>query len=1184
MKITDLEIEGFGVWKGLNLKDLSGKLTVIYGHNEAGKTTLMQFVRSALYGFHQQERARYLPPVYGGRPGGALCLNHRLGEYRLQRYVAPKGSGIDREEIGVTDSQGRVQPDHFLGKLLSGIDEAIFTNVFSVGLRELQELGTLNDSEAAQHLYAVAGGLDRVSLIEVRRELVVSRNRLLHEEKSQCQIRKLLQRRREHENKIRHYQEETRCWAHRRTDENDLTTQIEATKENLAQVRDEVRVHEAAMSVQEKWQKRIALDDRLSKISLAGRLPYDAVDQLEELKKNVRRFSRRQSALRVQMKQLDRRRKKITLNRVLLKQRARIESLDEQQAWATTVQSQITRIEGEIDELQHKVQLEQERLGDATQDADSPPMVSGQAMIKLRESAQAVREAKRRLSALKQRLERGESLRERDAEQLENLLNSRGERDLLAAVETAGKLVELLRRRMELDERLEQLKRHGQDLEEASREQLRRKVLTNHQIGLVGAVFSLGLVLLLTSVFGWIPVLGFLAGTRWVLAFLGLGCLVGAVVSKSVCEQAAHSRWKDCQQQRRSMTSQVAQSESERKELDEQLPVGGGPLVVRLKHAEADLEKLQQLLPFDAERQTSSSALDADQQRIAGAVEEFKEARGRWRRLLGSNGLSAGLKSADLVVVARQSRRIRQLQRQIREKSKELEQRKQEISTVTERIGRLLAETGVDGDGRDALEQFEALNGALADQVKRVERRGDLKRQHQTLKHRYLKCGRHIENLRRRLRSLFSDAGVADEREFRTSAGEASRAYNLRQQRDELTQQIGNALGSQVSEETITELLGVAGQADVEQRLEQLWDRQQEHEQDLNALHEKRGQLKASAEQSRLDRRIAAELVDLGCVNEQFRIAFQRWKMLALASRILDVVCENYEAQRQPETLQEASQHLEQLTDGKYVRIWTPLTEDVLLVQDHQGQSLSAETLSSGAREQVFLSLRLALTAMFSRRGMDLPMVLDDVLVNFDVERSRAAARVLRDFAKEGHQIILFTCHEHIMKMFRALRVDVRTLPDYRKLAQREVARSQRKRRKTRKSGEPVERLEEKQSEPAETVAVESAEVHPVNHEHPSPPPGEDIQNPPREIWENNVTWHAESLEPVGKIPEPYSAEQKPTDLAEDSLENERGEYLVVHAAHKAQPSGIKGRRAKEDSTEVSADGTQDPGRDMLGS
>ncbi|MBP62534.1 MAG: hypothetical protein CMJ62_13515 [Planctomycetaceae bacterium] len=1176
MKITDLEIGGFGVWKGLNLNDLSGKLTIIYGCNEAGKTTLMQFVRSALYGLQEQRRARYLPPVYGGRPGGALRLKHRLGEFRLQRYLSHKGSGIDREEIGVTDSEGRVQPDNFLEKLLSGIDEAIFTNVFAIGLRELQELGALNDSDAAQHLYAVAGGVDRVSLIEVRRELIVSRDRLFHEEKPQCLIRKLLQRRREHETKIRHYQEETRSWAQRRTGEDDLTSQIAATKEDLAQVREEVGTHEAAMSVQEKWQQRAALDDRLSKISPVGQIAYDAVDRLGELKKSVRRFSRRQSALKVQMKQLRRRRKQITLNRSLLKQRSRIESLDEQQAWATTVQSQITRIEGEIKELQHKVELEKQRLGDATQDADSPPLVSRQAVMKLRKAADAVREGKRRLSAAKQYLERGENLRERDAEQLESLLKARGERDLLAAVETAGRLVELLRRRIELDERLQQLKRHERDLEEASRDQLRRKVLTNHQIGLVGAVFSLGFVLLLTSLFGWMPVLGLLAGTRWVLAFLGLGCLVGAAVSKSAFEQAAQSRWKDCQQQSRSVTSQVAESESERKELDEQLPVGGGPLVVRMKNAEADLEKLQKLLPFDAERQTASSTLDADQQRIAGTQEGFKDARGRWRRLLVSNGLSAALKPADLDVVARQSRRIRELQRQIGEKSKELEQRRHEISTVAERINHLLAETGVAGGGGDALEQFEALNTALADQVKRVERRNDLKRQDQKLKHRYLKCSRNIEDLRRRLRGFFSDAGVSGEREFRAAAGEAKRSYNLRRQRDELTQQIGHSLGSQVSEETITELLGIGGQADVEQRLEQLWDRQQEYEQELNTLHEKRGQLKASVEQSRLDRRIAAELVDLGCVNEQLRVAFHRWKMLAVASRILDVVCENYEAQRQPETLQDASQHLEQLTEGKYVRIWTPLTEDVLLVQDHQGQSLSAETLSSGAREQVFLSLRLALTALFSRRGMDLPMVLDDVLVNFDVQRSRAAARVLRDFAKEGHQIILFTCHEHIMKMFRALRVDVRTLPDYRELAQGEVVQSRRKRRKTRDHGESVERLEEKQLESAETVTVENAEVNPTNEEFPPLSVEEEIQNSPCEMWESNVTWHAESLEPVGKIPESYATEKELTGPAEDSQENERVEYLVVHAAHKPGPSGIRGQRAKEGSMEVPPGGTQD--------
>ena len=42
--------------------------------------------------------------------------------------------------------------------------------------------------------------------------------------------------------------------------------------------------------------------------------------------------------------------------------------------------------------------------------------------------------------------------------------------------------------------------------------------------------------------------------------------------------------------------------------------------------------------------------------------------------------------------------------------------------------------------------------------------------------------------------------------------------------------------------------------------------------------------------------------------------------------------------------------------------------------------------------------------------------MLDDVLVNFDAERAKAAAAVLRDFAAAGHQLLVFTCHEHILQ------------------------------------------------------------------------------------------------------------------------------------------------------------------------
>ncbi len=58
--------------------------------------------------------------------------------------------------------------------------------------------------------------------------------------------------------------------------------------------------------------------------------------------------------------------------------------------------------------------------------------------------------------------------------------------------------------------------------------------------------------------------------------------------------------------------------------------------------------------------------------------------------------------------------------------------------------------------------------------------------------------------------------------------------------------------------------------------------------------------------------------------------------------------------------------------------------------------------------------------------------MLDDVLVNFDTRRAEAAVAVLRDFAAAGHQVLVFTCHEHMLRMFQSLKVPAGRLPDAR--------------------------------------------------------------------------------------------------------------------------------------------------------
>ena len=165
MRITDLHIDGFGVWNDLRLRKLSPEITVFYGDNEAGKTTLLEFLRSMMYGVSPERRERYLPPVDGGKPGGRMELLDDGQAFEVTRY-ADRGDD-DRGLVRVNLPGGETEGDRRLRDALEGIDESIYNNVFAVGLDEIMQLGTLGGAEAAKCIYRLTSGLDRVSLYDL---------------------------------------------------------------------------------------------------------------------------------------------------------------------------------------------------------------------------------------------------------------------------------------------------------------------------------------------------------------------------------------------------------------------------------------------------------------------------------------------------------------------------------------------------------------------------------------------------------------------------------------------------------------------------------------------------------------------------------------------------------------------------------------------------------------------------------------------------------------------------------------------------------------------------------------------------------------------------------------------------------------------------------------------------------
>ncbi len=1025
MRITDIQIDGFGIWSELELDHVSDGLMVLYGPNEAGKTTLLEFVRSVLYGYCAERRSRYLPPVEGGRAGGSLEVVGAGGRFTVRRTPGNSLNADDPGRVEVLSTSGARQGQHVLGTLLSGIDEPIFNNVFAVGLRELQELGTLNDTEAADQLYKLTSGLDRVSLVDVMRQLEAARDRILASDGSQSQIADLLQRRDRLQEEIKDLVAGGRRWAGLASQRNELEGEVTQLEESIQRMERESRAVEMAIQVREDWFGREDVRRRLDKLGPPIQLPDRVVDRLDSLNAQIAEH-------REEVEQVKRGRRVIVeeaaaqpINHRLWSRAGRVEALCEHEPWISSLESQTKRLYEEIEELEGDLRSQWERLGLSPDEMpDITPEISQKTLTDLRGPARAVDAANERLEAAKAERDDARHEAEEIAEQLETELADTGQTDLVDALEEAGHHVAMFRRRVQLEERLDKMDRHRKEVDEDRRELLEDQILPVSTLVWCGVPFVLGAMMVFVSVF-WESVAKF----GWTVAILGAICLVGAVITKILLERSASREMDDCVRQLEKVRKQIRTLKEEREELDDQLPTGGGPLDARVTAAEEYVKRLEELTPLDARRQSAVHRGETAREKISRVVDDMKEARGRWREALRSVGLPESFQPQHVQILSDGSDQTVQIGRRLQTRREELRARQQELESISERVDQLLEEVDIAASSNDPGVGLRHIAAAMNEQQGWIERRKELRQQHRELKKRFRDSARQLRRLVHQRETLIRQCEAEDENEVRRLAAKKEKIERLTAKQEELAERVALAIGNQCSEEAVAEVL----QAHGDDRLEQYWDRLLARLQDaqnrLTQLHQTRGELGQEMKTLAEDRRLPDARLQLNCVEEQIRLAVSRWRILAVTGLMLEAIRQIYETERQPETLAEASTYLNRLTEGRYRRIWTPLSEDNLRVDTKDDESLPLDVLSQGTREAVFISLRLALAAAYARRGALLPLVLDDVLVNFDVRRAEAAAEVLRDFANSGHQMLLFTCHQHIMELFHAADVEVRALP-----------------------------------------------------------------------------------------------------------------------------------------------------------
>lgn len=138
MKILDVYINGFGKFHGKNLTFQKG-LNIVYGNNEAGKSTIHTFIRSMLFGIERQRGraarndvySRYEPWENSGTYEGQIRLEHKDHIYRIERTFQK-----NKKEFKIVDeTAGREQEPtkSFLDDLLCGLSETAYNNTVSIG-------------------------------------------------------------------------------------------------------------------------------------------------------------------------------------------------------------------------------------------------------------------------------------------------------------------------------------------------------------------------------------------------------------------------------------------------------------------------------------------------------------------------------------------------------------------------------------------------------------------------------------------------------------------------------------------------------------------------------------------------------------------------------------------------------------------------------------------------------------------------------------------------------------------------------------------------------------------------------------------------------------------------------------------------------------------------------------------
>lgn len=982
MKLIKAHIYGFGKWVDYTIDFSREQFVCIYGLNESGKSTIHQFILFMLFGLPPRLRKFYRPKTSGKMGGQLIIFDENIGIYRIER-IDEVDNGRARCYVGRQEYD-----EEWLSKQLKGLTKDIYHSIYSFSTLDLLHIEKMNDEDLGDILLGI--GLTGSSQIqEIERRLEQRSGQLFKPYGKNPEINQQLTKVNElytdlieHQQLTKSYREKQQLATRLRQELTVLKKALETAKEKefmltkqqqvlpliqrYNQLRQQLQTYPQHISFPERGLERLnILKEKMlplqSEVAIIKENIAEARETLDELKAKLI-----DEQVLDQLKQLREHQHKYIENN---KQMELLKQSANEQQW-------------QIDQMLSTLQLNvtSEQLAEL-----NLPFHLEQDWLNLKNNVERLKTDKEHLLA-----EQG-ALTEQQ-KQLEAELNSlQQERISDVQINEYQQRV----RDYTSNEQLEELNRQSAHTlniwQQKSRK--KRKQLKYTFIGSVlGGLVSTSLAYFMSE--SW------LYGVAMLFFIFGIGYwLLNQHSLKEInelIEQMNH---------RRRITSSVSLADKEEAE----------QILATQSKIKDQINGLQEQLKMIA-----IHLLQADEKLIVLQQHE-RRLQAQINEQIERHPFLQGIEVTYWPDLSQSLKQLIQMKQEQAQYMTTYEQIKQEQSSMSRLLVHLAEQVNIKHQELQISSLFDALQVCLQDQL---NKRQSIQHQEQVMHEEQ----DHLNKLQEKMRHyetemsyLFSLADVDSEEAFYQTANRFEQKASLTKEIQELKEQIVSLFPKTIWEKLLEDSVS---QTEINLQIEKNREQIEELEEKIDNMRQQLAELKAEIGQLESSDAYSKTLHQFSIEKEQLRKLSIDWAVVKTAKEMLAQTKKRYRESYLTQVLEKTSGIFRHVTDGRYQKVYAPDEHHPFQVEAKDGMIYQVNELSRGTIDQLYISLRLAISEVMTEQHR-LPFIIDDAFLNFDSRRLRRMIDILRNLSQK-QQIILLTCRTSIAEQ---LQQEVKVIP-----------------------------------------------------------------------------------------------------------------------------------------------------------